>query len=105
MPLLGPPSARQAFNNANQHAYFRMQGLQRLGNVLTTQSNVYAVWITVGYFEVDAAGAPIRELGDDTGEIVRHRGFYVIDRSIPVGFQRGCNHDVDNCILLRSYIH
>lgn len=102
-PLFGPPLAPTSYNSSD-NAYFRMQSLQRLGNIVSTHSNVYAIWITVGYFEVDAAGAPIRELGADTGEIVRHRGFYIVDRSIPVAFQRGRNYNVDNCILLRRYI-
>ncbi|MHC4179945.1 MAG: hypothetical protein ACYSWU_20760, partial [Planctomycetota bacterium] len=41
------------FNNTDRSPYFRYQGLQRLGNLVTTRSNVYAIWITVGYFEVE----------------------------------------------------
>jgi len=104
MPLFGAPASTSDHNDASNNAYFRMQGLQRLGNVVTTQSNVYAVWITIGYFEVDGSGNPLRELGADTGEIVRHRGFFIVDRAMPVGFQRDCNHDVDKAVLLRRYI-
>jgi hypothetical protein len=45
-----------------------------------------------------------QELGSDTGEIVRHRGFYLIDRSIPVGFQRGQDLNVEKSILLKRFI-
>ena len=45
-----------------------------------------------------------KELGIDTGEQVRHRAFYIIDRSIPVGFQRGQNLNVDKAILLSRMI-
>ncbi|MGD9634511.1 MAG: hypothetical protein AB7U97_14620 [Pirellulales bacterium] len=31
------------------------QPMTRLGNLVTTRSNVYAIWITVGYFEVEKA--------------------------------------------------
>ncbi len=79
-------------------------------------SNVYAVWITVGYFEVSpapVAGIPAiypdgyqlgRELGSDTGEIERHRAFYIFDRTLPVGFQRGQDLNVDKAILVERFI-
>ena len=103
-----------------RNAYFRYQGIERLGNLVTTRSNVFAVWITVGYFEVlpnsatTPAGKPDavhpdgyelgQELGIDTGETVRHRAFYMFDRSIPVGFQRGQDLNQDKATLLRRYI-
>ena len=75
--------------------------------------NVFAVWITVGYFEVAAVPvSPVYpdgyqlgpELGSDTGEIERHRGFYIIDRSIPVGFQRGQDLNSEKAVILRRFI-
>ena len=81
--------------------------------MLTTRSNVYAVWITVGFFEVERVpvdeGHPdgfqiVGELGADTGEVERHRAFYIIDRTRPVGFQRGQNLNVDDAILLKRII-
>jgi hypothetical protein len=97
------------------NSYFRYQGLQRLGNLVSTHSNVFAVWVTVGYFEVTPSPAGQDrehpdgfllgpELGSETGDIVRHRGFYIIDRSIPVAFQPGVNHNVEKTILLRRMI-
>ena len=64
----------------------------------------------MGYFEVLPNHAPPRraagrrasrrlelgqELGSDTGDIVRHRAFYIFDRSIPVGFIRGQDMNQD----------
>ncbi len=101
-------------DNTDRNPYFRYQGIQRLGNLVTTRSNVYAVWITVGYFEVtpwgsvDAAhpdGYQLgRELGMDTGEIERHRAFFIFDRSIPVGFQRGRDLNVEKAVLVDRFI-
>ncbi len=108
-------------NNTNRNPFFHYQGLERLGNLVTTRSNVYAVWITVGYFEVKphkdpATGQTIidaahpdgyelgQELGSDTGEIVRHRAFYMIDRTIPVGFVRGQDLNVEKAIILKRFI-
>jgi hypothetical protein len=121
-PLLDAPGGEYSPMNPEKvpvsplaNPYFRYQGLQRLGNLVTTQSNVFAVWVTVGYFEVTPSPAgqdPEHpdgfllgpEVGLETGEIVRHRGFYLIDRTIPVAFQPGVNHNVENTILLRRFI-
>jgi hypothetical protein len=117
-----PGVPNDEYKNWHRNPYFYYQSLDRLTNKLTTRSNVYAVWITVGYFEVSpwtngvANGPQVfdqghpdgyqlgQELGADTGEIERHRGFYIIDRTIPVGFQRGVDNNVNNCILLKRFI-
>jgi len=94
-----------AHNDPNRNPYFRYQSIQRLGNLMTTRSNVYAVWITVGFFEVDpVTGRLGQEIGVISGDVKRHRAFYVIDRSIPVAFEPGENHNVDRAILLRRFI-
>lgn len=96
-------------------ASFRYDALKRLGNITTTHSNVYAVWITVGYFALEAATNPDpiahpdgyqlgREIGIETGEVQRHRAFYMIDRSIPVAYEKGADHNVDKCIMLRRIL-
>jgi hypothetical protein len=113
-PLFADPGTSPGpWRDPQQNAYFRYQSLARLSNLVTTRSNVYAVWITVGYFEaqpgpIDAAhpdGYRLGpELGSDTGEIKRHRAFFLIDRSIPVGFARGKDYNVGNTILLSRFI-
>jgi hypothetical protein len=109
------PSTPNAYNDPNKNPYFRYQSLMRLSNLVTTRSNVFAVWITVGYFQVTPNPGGIdathpdgyqlgRELGSDSGEIDRHRAFYIFDRTIPVGFQRGQDLNVEKAILLDRYI-
>lgn len=113
-PLFNFTSAN-VYNDSSRNPFFYYQGLQRLGNLVTTRSNVYAVWITVGYFEVTPVAAPDttrwpdgyqlgQELGSDTGEIQRHRAFYIFDRTIPVGFQRGQDLNVEKAILVKRFI-
>jgi hypothetical protein len=110
-------AATQPYRNRDRNPYFYYEGVQRLRNLLTTHSNVYAMWITVGYFEVQPNGQPAvvdaahpdgyqlgRELGEDTGNVQRHRAFYIIDRSIPVAFEPGENHNVDRAVVLRRFI-
>ncbi|MCA9122872.1 MAG: hypothetical protein H6822_27410 [Planctomycetaceae bacterium] len=89
----------------DRNPYFRYQSLQRLSNLVTCRSNVYAVWITIGVFEVDpVTGGLGQEIGSETGEVQRHRAFYMIDRSIPVAYEPGENHNVDRAILVRRFI-
>jgi hypothetical protein len=107
--------------DTTRNPYFRTKNLQRLNNLVTTRSNVYAIWITVGYFEVRPpvlTGPPtprmaewypdgyelMQEMGSDTGEVVRHRAFYIYDRSIPVGFERGKDHNFADGLLLKRFI-
>jgi hypothetical protein len=101
--------------NTVRNPYFHYQTIQRLGNLITTRSNVYAIWITVGYFEVEPnpTGVDVihpdgyrlgAELRLDIGEVQRHRAFYFVDRSIPVACEPGQNHNVDRAIVLRRYL-
>ena len=87
--------------------------LYRLANLATTRSNVYAVWIVMGFFEVDENGnIPANnlvdleeiEIGINTGEAKRYRAFYLIDRSIPVGFEYGKNHNAEKVIMLKRML-
>ncbi len=43
------------WNDPDRNPFFRYQGMERLGNLVTTRSNVFAVWITVGYFQATAS--------------------------------------------------
>ena len=129
-------SGVRPWDSPDLHAYHRNLATSRLPNMTTTHSNVFATWITVGYFQVienqagpitPRTGAPLqanpatptviqanpylpdgyrlgRELGSDLGATRRNRAFYIIDRSIPVGFEPGVNHNVEDTILLRRYI-
>ena len=99
-----------AFANDDRAAYFRNQMRQRLGNLVTSRSSVFAIWITVGYFEVKADGSLRKsggvgvESGSESGEVNRPRAFFIMDRSIPVAFEPGKNHNVDRAVLVKTII-
>jgi hypothetical protein len=62
----------------------------RLANTATIRSNVFAVWIT------------LREsAADDPDSVQYHRGFYIVDRSIPVAHEPGKDHNVWDTVILR----
>jgi hypothetical protein len=67
------------------HPYLRDQLLIKILSRLTTRSNVFAVWITVGFFEVkDERTRPVklgREIDRAEARHVRHRMFAVVDRT------------------------
>ena len=82
-----------------------------LGGVATNRSSVFAIWVTVGYFEWDNEGNELRnmggggtEYGTETGTVERSRGFFMFDRSIPMAYEPGEDHNVDRGILLQSLI-
>ena len=65
----------------------------RLANTATVRSNVFGIWIT------------LREsVANDPDSIKLHRAFYIFDRSIPVGFEPGKDHNVWDAVLLRRII-
>lgn len=101
------------FETDSPDGYFQNAMRQRLGNMVTTRSSVFAIWITVGYFEVEAndelrtdgSGPSVGvEVGRDTGGAIRNRGFYLFDRSIPVAYEPGKNHNIERAILVQSII-
>lgn len=61
--------------------------LAKISGNVTTRSNVYACWMTVGFFAVEPgtenSSVPClnEEIGIDNGTNIRHRVFFVVDRS------------------------
>jgi hypothetical protein len=80
--LFIPPSAAI---NANAHPSLQSSILQKIYNNITTTSNVFAVWWTVGFFEVtDESVRPARlgqEIGRSQNRHIRHRFFAIVDRT------------------------
>jgi hypothetical protein len=69
------------------HPYLKQELLTKIFNNVTTRSNVFAVWCTVGYFEIrgtsSITGRPVlgREMQNVTPGDLRRKFFAVIDRT------------------------
>jgi hypothetical protein len=82
------------FSQADKHAYSLDRELaSRLGNIATTRSDVFAVWITL----------EVKQAANDPTPAY-HRLFAIIDRSIPVGHAAGQNLNARDTIRVLRYL-
>jgi hypothetical protein len=93
------------FAEARQNAFTRYQRAMRLSNLTTDQSNVFAMWVTVALFEYDPVTGFGKEYTNSAGEPERERAFYIIDRTVPVGFLPGEDLNTDQTVLLKRTIN
>ena len=81
-------------NDLRQHPYFRTEWLQKMVNLTTVRTHQFAVWVTVGFFEVVRRGRPWDLIADQLGQEmiqtngrkIRYRGFFILDRTRATGF-------------------
>lgn len=100
LPLLSHPSSFTPISP--KHPFSDFYPISRLANLTSERSNTFAVYVTIGYFEYDPDTQSIgMEYGADSGTTKRDKAFYVIDRSIPVGYRVGEDQNADKTILLR----
>ncbi|MEM6980045.1 MAG: hypothetical protein AAF539_10295 [Planctomycetota bacterium] len=95
------PVASAPFVDPNHSVVHDQIAHTRLDNLATDQSNVFAVWITVGLFEVDGQTMTVgQELGAELGEVRRFRAFHIVDRSIPVRYEPGQRNNILDTVKL-----
>ncbi len=78
----------------DMNPFFAYATAIRLGNVATIRSNVFAVWVTLRVRDTSAAGP----------SPVYRRMFAIVDRSVPVGFNKGENLNARDTIRLQRFL-
>lgn len=118
LPNPSPPPPDTTTSDRRQHPLYRTEMLQKVMNLTTVRTHQYAVWITVGYFEVLRPGNPQvaatnpagavdilgGELGQASGRSRRERMFCIIDRTRATGFDPANPGDFRDVIVYRSRI-
>ncbi|MGB2611494.1 MAG: hypothetical protein WBC80_21165, partial [Isosphaeraceae bacterium] len=109
---LGQPS-----DDAREHPFWRIEMLQRVMNLTTVRTHQYAVWITVGFFEVKRRGdvamiasADPRlafdvlgpEIGRGGDQHLRYRGFFLVDRLKLDGFDPTSSSQWQSAVVYRQ---
>ncbi|MFN7873723.1 MAG: hypothetical protein ACK5PB_00295 [Pirellula sp.] len=100
--LLNRPGTADHVNVTQPYDFY--QRAIRMPNLVSNQSNVFAVWVTVGLFEYDPLTGYGEEYVSESGGVQRERSFYIIDRSIPVGYKQGEDLNVKKAVLLERKI-
>lgn len=94
-----------SFTPSQKYPYEDLYPISRLQKLVSDRSNVFSVYATVALFEYDPQTGDIgKEYGVDSGEARRFKAFYIIDRSIPVGYRVGEDHNIENTILVRRIL-
>jgi len=99
-PAFVRPATTDAWKDSQRSPAMRYQTLMRMPNLTTNQSHVFVVRLTLGYFEFDpATGGLGQEYKAELGQQERHKATFIIDRSIPVGYEPGSDGNVRDTIL------
>jgi hypothetical protein len=87
-------------SDANINPLHRTYTATRLANTATNRSHLFAVWITLRTMEQTPPPNPV----SDPDTVQYHRMFFIYDRSKPVAYEAGRDHNVRDGILLKRVL-
>ena len=86
-----PVGAPDRTVSGSVHPLVRLEMLDKILNQSTIRSNVFGVWLTVGFFEVtDSTSLPVKlggEIGAAAGRQTRYKLFSLVDRTRITAFE------------------
>ncbi len=113
-----PTATGNNYADAREHPYWRTEQLQKMMNLTTPRTHQYAVWMTIGFFEVLRQGdlgmlsynptlafdilGP--EIGATNGKNVRYRGFFLVDRLQLTGYNPASPTGYKQAVVYRQRI-
>ncbi|TWU33751.1 hypothetical protein [Novipirellula artificiosorum] len=87
-----------------RNPFLRYQTLMRMPNLVSDNSQVFVLRLTLGLFEVDSGTESLgREYNEETGQNQRYKALFIIDRSREVGFVPGVDLNARDTVLFESY--
>ena len=90
-PFFVRENQNDTHRDVDRNPFAHYQTLMRMPNLVSKDSQVFIVRVTMGFFEVDpnSANSLGREYKEEIAENERYQMLYLIDRSKPVGFVPG----------------
>lgn len=91
--------------NRTRDPMLRYQHLMRMPNLVSDNSQVFAIWMTLGFFEVDPQNVESvgSELDASRGNARRFKALFIVDRSIPVGFIPGQDLNARDIVIFERF--
>jgi len=86
--------------DAADNPLHQMYTATRLANTTTNRSHLFAVWVTLRTMEQTPGAPPVV----DQDSVQYHRMFFIYDRSKPVAFEPGKDHNVRDGILVKRVL-
>ena len=100
-PFFVRPGSGGPHQGRDSNPFMKYQTMMRMPNLVSKQSNVFVMRMTMGFFEVSAGNTANlgAEYNENIAQNKRHKMMYIIDRSKAVNFIPGQNTNVRDTVI------